>query len=194
MQQFTMEDGLSHPGTYWLESIIQDREGFLWFTTFNGLNRFDGKNFKIFQYSHNYPKSLGNNFTTAICEAEDGSIWVGTNSGVYIFDPETETFDLLQHDPANPKSLCGNDINFINKDRDGNMWVGTAVDGVCRWSNTTGDFEDFGGYFRDGLVFFQQKNGAIWVGNTDGLHQKIVGKDAFLRNALPSISHRKRGG
>jgi signal transduction histidine kinase/DNA-binding response OmpR family regulator/ligand-binding sensor domain-containing protein len=192
LQQFTMKDGLSHPGTYWLESIIQDREGFLWFTTFNGLNRFDGKNFKIFQYSQNYPKSLGNNFTTAICEAEDGSIWVGTNSGVYIFDPETETFDLLQHDPANPKSLCGNDINFINKDRDGNMWVGTAVDGVCRWSKATGDFEDFGGYFRDGLVFFQQKNGAIWVGNTDGLHQKIAGKDAFLLIELPAAFKQKK--
>ncbi len=186
LQQFTMKDGLSHPGTYWLESIIQDREGFLWFTTFNGLNRFDGKNFKLFQYNQSYPKSLGNNFTTAICEAEDGRIWVGTNSGIYIFDPETETFDLLQHDPADPGSLCGNDINFINKDRDGNMWVGTAVDGVCRWSKASGEFDDFGGYFRDGLVFFQQRNGAIWVGNTDGLHQKITEKDAFRLVELPA--------
>jgi len=178
-QQFTMEDGLSNDGTYWLESIIQDREGFLWFTTFNGLNRFDGENFKLFQYSQSNPKGLGDNLTTAICEAEDGRIWVGTSSGVYIFDPETEIFELLRHDPANPRSLCGNDINFIQKDREGNMWVGTARDGVCRWSKATGDFDNFGGYFRDGLVFFQQKNGTIWVGNTDGLHQKIPGRDEF---------------
>ncbi len=117
--------------------------------------------------------------TTAICEAEDGRIWVGTSSGVYIFDPETETFELLRHDPANPRSLCGNDINFINKDQDGNMWVGTAVDGVCRWSKATADFDHFGGYFRDGLVFFQQKVGTIWVGNSQGLHQKIPEKDEF---------------
>ncbi len=174
-----MEDGLSNDGTYWLESIIQDREGFLWFTTFNGLNRFDGENFKLFQYSQSNPKGLGDNLTTAICEAEDGRIWVGTSSGVYIFDPETEMFELLRHDPGNPRSLCGNDINFIQKDREGNMWVGTAADGVCRWSKATGDFDDFGGYLRDGLVFFQQKNGTIWVGNTDGLHQKIPGRDEF---------------
>jgi signal transduction histidine kinase/ligand-binding sensor domain-containing protein/DNA-binding response OmpR family regulator len=178
-QQFTMEDGLSNSGTYWLESIIQDREGFLWFTTFNGLNRFDGKNFKKYQYSQNTPNGLGDNLTTAICEAEDGRIWVGTSSGIYIFDPKTETFELLRHDPANYRSLCGNDINFINKDQDGNMWVGTAIDGVCRWSKATGDFDNFGGYFRDGLVFFQQKNGTIWVGNSDGLHQKIPGRDEF---------------
>ncbi len=180
-----MEDGLSNAGTYWLKSIIQDSEGFMWFTTFNGLNRFDGKNFKKYQYSQNNPKGLGNNLTTAICEAADGRIWVGTSSGVYIFDPGTETFEQLRHDPANPRSLCGNDINFINKDQDGDMWIGTAVDGVCRWSKATGDFDNFGAYFRDGLVFFQQKNGTSWVGNSDGLHQKNPEKDEFRRVELP---------
>ena len=184
-RQFTMEDGLSNAGTYWLKSIIQDRDGFMWFTTFNGLNRFDGENFKKYQYSQNYPNGLGDNLTTAICEAADGRIWVGTSSGVYIFDPETETFELLRHDPANPRSLCGNDINFISKDQDGNMWVGTAVDGVCRWSKETGDFDNFGGYFRSGLVFFQQKNGTIWVGNFEGLHQKVPGRDEFRRVEMP---------
>lgn len=188
---YGMEEGLSHPGTYWLESIIQDRAGFMWFSTFNGLNRFDGKDFKIFQYNQSYLKSLGNNFTTAICEAEDGRIWIGTNSGIYIFDPETETFDLLRHDPSNPQSLCSNDINFINKDQDGNMWVGTAVDGVCRWSKDAGEFDNFGGYFRDGLVFFQQKNGVIWVGNTQGLHQKTVGKNEFRLVEVPTAFKEK---
>jgi len=178
--QYTMGDGLSNAGTYWLESIIQDREGFMWFTTFNGLNRFDGKNFKKFQYSQNNPNGLGNNLTTAICEAEDGRIWVGSSSGIYIFDPKTETFEQLQHDPADPQSLSGNDINFINKDPDGDMWVGTAVDGVCRWSKETGEFTDFGGYFRDGLAFFQQKNGTIWIGTMKGLFKKTPGEDAFL--------------
>lgn len=178
-QQFTMQDGLSNDGTYWLESIIQDREGFMWFTTFNGLNRFDGKHFKHYQYSQDNPSGLGNNLTTAICEAEDGRIWAGTNSGIYIFDSHTEEFEHLQHDPSNPHSLCGNDINFIHKDRDGNMWVGTAAQGVCRWSPKTGHFNDLGGYFNDGLVFFQQKDGTIWVGSMNGLHRKTTGKDEF---------------
>ncbi|MEK7256897.1 MAG: hypothetical protein AAB316_19235, partial [Bacteroidota bacterium] len=65
-QRFTIQDGLSNDGTYWLESLIQDREGFMWFTTFNGLNRFDGKDFKKYQYDQNNPKGLGNNLTTAI--------------------------------------------------------------------------------------------------------------------------------
>lgn len=184
-RQFTMEDGLSNEGTYWLESIIQDREGFMWFTTFNGLNRFDGTNFKKFQYNQNSPNGLGDNFTTSICEADDGKIWVGSSSGVYIFDPKSETFESYRNVPTDPRSLCSNDINFIQKDQAGNMWIGTAADGVCRWSKTTKEFENFDGYFRDGLVFFQQKNGTIWIGNTQGLFQKIEGKDQFIYIETP---------
>ncbi|MBK9017361.1 MAG: hypothetical protein IPM82_26745 [Saprospiraceae bacterium] len=190
-QRFTMEDGLSNDGTYWLESLIQDREGFMWFTTFNGLNRFDGKNFKKYQYDQNNPKGLGNNLTTAICEATDGRIWVGTNSGIYVFDPQTEAFEQLSHDPANPHSLCGNEINFIKKDRDGNMWIGTGTSGVCRWSHQTGHFDDFNGYFGSALSFFQQKNGTIWVGDFQGLHQKVDGKDEFRRIDIPEDFKRK---
>ena len=66
------------------------------------------------------------------------------------------------------------------------MWVGTAIDGVCRWSKETRDFSSFGAYLRDGLVFFQKKNGTIWVGNSDGLHQKVRGKDEFRRIEMPA--------
>ncbi|HMQ87162.1 MAG TPA: ATP-binding protein [Flavilitoribacter sp.] len=178
-ERYTMEDGLSNPGTYWLKSLIQDREGFLWFTTFNGLNRFDGKNFKVFQYNDQLPKSLGDNLTTGICEADDGRIWVGTASGIYIFDPVTETFDCIEPEPDEPGGLCGRQINFIGKDHEGNMWVGTGSNGVCRWSPKSGTFTGFGNYFKDGLVFYQQKDGTIWVGNIDGLHRKLPGKDSF---------------
>ncbi len=197
-QRFTIQDGLSNDGTYWLESLIQDREGFLWFTTFNGLNRFDGKYFKKYQYDQNNQKGLGDNLTTAICEADDGKIWVGSSSGIYIFDPQTETFENLRHDPrvigtqpANPHSLCGNDVNFIKKDRDGNMWIGTGTSGVCRWSHQQGHFDDFNGYFGSALSFFQQKNGTIWVGDFDGLHQKIAGKDEFQKIPIPEDYKRR---
>lgn len=184
-ERYTMREGLSHPGTYYRESILQDKEGFLWISTLNGLNRFDGRTFKVFQFDEAAPNSLSSNLTTGLCEAEDGKIWVGAPNGINIFDPQLETFELLRADPADPYSLCGDGVNFIRRDQDGNMWIGTQQSGICRYSIRTGHFDNFGGFFKDGLVFYQQKNGAIWLGNSDGLFRYLPEKNSFQNIAIP---------
>lgn len=72
-----------------VNAIIQDRHGFMWFGTKDGLNRFDGLSFRVFKREET---NLGNNFVTALYEDEKGNIWVGTDAGVYIYDPLLEKF------------------------------------------------------------------------------------------------------
>ncbi len=182
-----MEDGLSHPGTFYRESMLQDQEGFLWISTLNGLNRFDGKTFKLFQFDESKANSINSNLVTGICEADDGKIWAGTPAGINIFDPQFETFELLQHESDNPNSLCGNGINFIRKDQKGNMWIGTQTNGICRYAIETNTFDNFGDLFQDGLVFFQQENGTIWLGNHDGLFKYLPDNNTFQNIKLPVV-------
>lgn len=75
--------------------ITQDRNGFMWFGTKDGLNRYDGSNFRIFKHNHSNPHSLGNNNVNSLHENKDGKLWIGTDDGIYIYDPLTETFSKL---------------------------------------------------------------------------------------------------
>ena len=76
-----IKDGLSQNT---VNAILQDKQGFLWFGTKDGLNRFDGLSFRIFKKEES---DLGNNFITALYEEKEGSIWVGTDAGVFVYDP-----------------------------------------------------------------------------------------------------------
>ena len=58
--------------------ITQDRNGFMWFGTKDGLNRYDGSNFRIFKHNHSNPHSLGNNNVNSLHENKDGKLWIGT--------------------------------------------------------------------------------------------------------------------
>ena len=103
--KYQVENGLSH-NTVWY--TIQDHQGFMWFGTKDGLNRYDGfsfrkfkydelnnnsidgKNFKIFRHIPKDSTSLGNNIVRTIFEDERQNLWVGTNRGIYIFNSQQE--------------------------------------------------------------------------------------------------------
>ena len=94
---------------------MQDSMGFMWFGTKDGLNRFDGYAFRIFQNDPNIPTSLGSNYVRVLHEARDGTIWVGTDQGIYSFDPTTEKFELLHPEIVD-------EILAIQQDKNGNIW------------------------------------------------------------------------
>ncbi len=168
-RHYNIKDGLVHSGTGSREVIIQDQEGFIWFSTHHGISRFDGMSFKNFRYDPLNPNSIGNNYTIGIVEADDGKIWVGTSDeGLYIFDPATEAFDFVEE----AEGVCGYGINTLNKDQEGNIWIGTRFNGFCRWVKMTGQFEQVGN-LKDGHHFYQQKNGTVWLGILNGLHKVL---------------------
>src|SRR5690606_8855097 len=77
---------------YSLRFIYQDHNGFLWFGTYDGLNRYDGYEFKIFRNSLSDSNSLPHNFIYAIHEDADHNLWVGTGQGIGIYSDVTGDF------------------------------------------------------------------------------------------------------
>jgi len=111
----TRDDGLSNNN---VDVIIQDSEGFIWFGTRNGLCRYDGYEFHIYQTSNN-DKSISGNRILSLCEDKNGSIWVGTyNNGVNRFDKQTETFYRY-----GASTGIGSSIHRITTLRDGTLCV-----------------------------------------------------------------------
>jgi ligand-binding sensor domain-containing protein len=83
----TVEDGLSNND---VNTLIQDKTGFIWFGTEDGLNRFDGYDFRVFRNDPSDSNSISNNSVWALLEDKQGSIWIGTkDEKVSIFNPIT---------------------------------------------------------------------------------------------------------
>ncbi len=126
-------------------NAIQDRTGFLWFTTmFSGLVRFDGTDTKIFSTG---PNGLTSKFTTEILEDSRGNIWIGTNNGLNVYDPISDQFTHYFQDPDNADtSLAHNTVtmngNNMVEDRLGRIWVGTE-NGLSRFDPETETFKTF---------------------------------------------------
>ena len=160
-------------------NFVQDQRGFLWVPSLNGLNRFDGREFKVFRYEKNNPNGLSTNFINTVFVDRAGKIWIGTRTeGINIYDPETETFEYIRHDPADPESLCGYDVRSINQDREGNHWIGTVGQVACRCKEGERTFTTYPGV--GSLGYLQQENGTIWRGGAYGLHRYLPEQDTFI--------------
>jgi len=115
--------------------IIQDKRGFLWFGTDDGLNRWDGRTMKVYRYNPRDTFSLSSNFVTALYEDKSGTLWVGTQDGLQKFDPVRERFTSFRHDKANPNSLSNGYVTAIAEDNKRHLWVGTYNGGVNRFES-----------------------------------------------------------
>jgi len=85
-KHLTTNEGLSQNSVY---AIHQDKEGFLWFGTQDGLNRFDGIGFKIFKHRNDDTTSVSDSYILSIAEDENGNLWIGTRNGVNRFNKST---------------------------------------------------------------------------------------------------------
>jgi len=122
-EHFTKADGL--PTDYYYNTIVQDRQGFLWLGSSGGLIRYDGYQFETFRHDPLDSTSISNDVINALYEDLDGMLWVGTDQGLNRFDPKAETFTCYRHDPDNPASLSSDKVFAILQTRDGTLWVGT---------------------------------------------------------------------
>jgi len=111
-RHYKVENGLSNNS---IICSIQDRKGFMWFGTKDGLNRYDGYVFKIFRNIPDDPKTLGNNFILSLQEDRQGVLWVGTYRGLYRFDATNEEFSLVE-------GTANDEIRDIQEDSLGNIW------------------------------------------------------------------------
>jgi ligand-binding sensor domain-containing protein len=112
-RHYKVEDGLTFNT---VRSIIQDRRGFMWIGTEDGLNRFDGYTFKEFRSKAKSKNSIGSNYIGTLLEDSNGDIWIGTDNGVYIYHPTTEKFIRLEIKTKNGV-ICSSSINNIVEDK-----------------------------------------------------------------------------
>ncbi len=112
-EHLTIENGLSQNAGL---AIFQDSKGYLWIGSQDGLNRYNGFDFKVYKHDPEDPNSISHNSVLAITEDKDGYLWVGTwGGGLDRFDPITETFVSYREDPNEPSSLSNDTVTSINR-------------------------------------------------------------------------------
>jgi PAS domain S-box-containing protein len=173
-RRISMEDGLSQA---FVNNIVQDRRGFMWFGTQEGLNLYDGHNFTVFAHSADDPNSVSHDLIKYLIEDRDGILWLGTDGGgLNRFDPVNRTFRLFEHDPADPSSIGSNRVWALLEDQAGNFWVGTDDAGFYLFDRQTGKFTPFRhdpenpNSLVDDRVrsLAEDQNGAIWIATEGG--------------------------
>jgi signal transduction histidine kinase/ligand-binding sensor domain-containing protein len=123
-ENISVNDGLSQSSG---RVIIQDSKGFIWIGTQDGLNKYDGQSFTIYNSDPLDTNSMSDNFIQDITEDEEGILWIGYNTGgMDRFDPNNEIFTHYKNRPGDTTSISHNNINHIYIDRLGTMWVGTV--------------------------------------------------------------------
>jgi ligand-binding sensor domain-containing protein/two-component sensor histidine kinase len=131
-KRISIEDGLSQSI---VEAIIQDHQGFMWFGTEDGLNRYDGYTFTVFKHDPDDTNSISNNNIWCLYEDSKNFLWIGTyTGGLNRYDPHSETFERYLYDPLNPNSISSNKIRSITEDFNGNIWIGTRDAGINRFN------------------------------------------------------------
>ena len=174
-ERLSLEDGLSQNV---VNSILQDHEGFLWFATQDGLNRYDGYTFKVFRHDPQDPSSLSDNWAQVLFQDSQGRLWIGTHGGgLNRFDADSERFVRFEHNPTDPHSLSSDRIVSLVEDRQGHLWIATEGGGLNKFDETSGQFSHYrhaadqpNSVSGDKLwTLFLDSRGVLWLGSSGGL-------------------------
>ncbi|MDH5621335.1 MAG: diguanylate cyclase [Gammaproteobacteria bacterium] len=172
--RLTLDQGLSQSSVI---SIRQDAEGFMWFGTENGLNRFDGYDFTHFRRERGNAEALRSDFVFGLVETPDGRLWAATNGGgLASLDKQRKTVTSYVNDPADSGSIGGNVIRALLLDATGHLWLGFRDAGLDRFDPATGAFSHIDlGTEASVFALHQDVAGNIWVGADKGLFRIDAG-------------------
>lgn len=166
-QHFNINNGLSQNSVF---DIFQDHTGFTWVGTGNGLNRYDGYEFKVFMHDPNDRSSITNNHITRVIENRDGQLLIGTGRGVNLFDREKETFSRID---SIESSFF---VNVLFEDSEGYLWVG-KLNSLEKFEKINGQYisvkDDFLTAVNNGNIrvysIFEDNDSRIWISELNGL-------------------------
>jgi ligand-binding sensor domain-containing protein/serine phosphatase RsbU (regulator of sigma subunit) len=176
-EHLTVKEGLSQSS---VTCILQDRKGFMWFGTQDGLNRYDGYTFKIFKNNPSDSTSLSDNFIFSIIEDQTGILYVETQSGnLHRYNPRLESFQIVNKDSVDLTSARINTVKAIFRESSGLVWTGGlgSETGLKRIDTNTGvttvfkhDPKDPYSLSNDKVYsVFRDHVGNLWIGTFDGL-------------------------
>jgi len=213
-EHITTQNGLSQND---VNAIYQDNKGFLWFATHDGLNKYDGYSFTVYQPNANDSLSISSNLIFDIIGDKKGNLWVGTTgSGLNYFDQLTNSFKNYKHNEENNNSLINDYIIGMLLDSKNRLWIGTqkGLDMVdlekretpLRFNHFTIEQSiSIKSKANNINAIYEDKTGEIWVGTLHGLftmsrdkngeyYMNLVPKEfGFPRTTVGSITEDKYG-
>jgi signal transduction histidine kinase/ligand-binding sensor domain-containing protein/DNA-binding response OmpR family regulator len=174
IDSYSTEDGLSHDN---IRDIIKDKEGFMWFATWDGINRFDGRNFITYKATAGDHSDLGNNRIDVIKEDKFGYIWLKAyDDQIYRFDKKTKKFLSIS------KILGLNKVEFkqIIPAGNGDVWLTTKKNGIYQVKNKDKNKVEIFHFSKDSKANFRilsnklnfvsvDGNNTLWIGSDKGL-------------------------
>lgn len=152
--------------------MAQDTSGFMWFTTKNGLFRYDGTRMLSFHHDPSDSNSLASDHLEDIAIDPEGNIWLATlGEGLERFDPVTGVFTHFRHMPGNTQSIAHDYITAVLVDQQNKLWIGNSA-GLSRMDLSTGHFTHYAYNPSDphslssneAIEIYEDKNGTIWIG------------------------------
>ena len=183
-QKVNRDDGLPQNSVF---TIAQDRTGFIWLGTQQGLVRYDGQRSRVFRHQPDDPKSLAASWVTKVLVGKDGTLWVGTHGGVHRYNADTSTFERFVASDS-PNALKSGIVLSLAESPDGRIWIGTAGGGVSVLDPSTGNIKTFTAAQSLAVpAVLAEKNGEVWVGTQSGVQRLDTAKGIF-QPVLPDIA------
>ncbi|HYV94113.1 MAG TPA: two-component regulator propeller domain-containing protein [Chitinophagales bacterium] len=171
-QHLTVANGLSDNRT---TDITQDKFGFIWIGTQEGLNRYDGYHIEVFRHKANDTTSLPSNLINCLFTDSKGTLWIGTDKGLAQFDYGKNNFIVFHHDSTDESSLADDYIQSVDEDGNGNIFIGTQR-GLSRFNSAQHHFKSFRHNSNTNSISGSHVNdiatdtiGNLWLATTEGL-------------------------
>jgi len=170
-----------------INCILQDKPGFLWLGTWDGLNKYNGYKFSVFRPDLFKPEnSITHRSVNALFEDKSGFIWIGTDQGLNKYNRKNSLFTHYRSSQNNQNFLINDSITSITQDKIGNIWVGTKGGVFIIDKNDKIHKKNINGnkskqYLANQINFVYCDNkGLIWIGSSCTLHIFDPGKNSFL--------------
>lgn len=184
--------------TSFITDMCQDRAGFIWVGTDNGLSRFDGAKFTNFFFDPKNKNSLSGNRIYKVTEDKAGNIWIASNHGIDKFIKQTQSFRRYNYTPDDSGSIPDNEVYDVFSDSKGRLWIGTlqgmglynpAKDNFIRYylPPDSNNFE-----FANSVSSIREdKQGNIWISpQTEGIYKFIPEKGTFVHTPVEGTNFR----
>ena len=124
----------------YISKILQDKQGFLWISSTNGLLKFDGYTVTKYQYKPFDPHSVSQNTIYTVFIGRNDTMWLGTPEGLTLFDRKSEKFTRLISSSVSGMSDDLGNVSAINEDGMGNLWIGNYEGKLWRYNRKKGEF------------------------------------------------------
>ncbi len=193
--------------------IVQDKQGYIWFGTEDGLNRYNGQTIKVFRHIPGDSNSLSSNSISRMIVDQQGLLWITSKgNGLNCYNPITGTFKVYRHEANKLNSLPSNGVHCLLQSRKGEIWIGADNGGglirfdpyrkifksYLLWPDTAHSVENR--RYNSVQYILEDKDSTLWLGARDGLYHfnprteafkvyrdKPESKDHYLENLIFTI-------